>query len=304
MEQPSARSRALRDRLLAWYAATGRSLPWRRTSEPYPVLVSELMLQQTQAARVEEAWPAFLERFPTVGALAAAPTAEVIGAWRGLGYNRRALNLQRAAQAVVERHGGVIPADVEALEALPGIGPYTARAVAAFAFGQRQAPVDTNVGRVLARAVAGRPLGRADAQRLADSMAPEGPAGSARDPASWSHALMDLGARRCTARSPRCEHCPVAGHCAWRAAGHPDPDPAAASAARPRPQGRFEGSDRYHRGRLVDALRERDVPSGELPRAADLPGDPSRLEGLVAALVRDGLAEWRRGSLSLPRGGA
>lgn len=297
---PTPHARAVQDRLLTWYDATGRDLPWRRTREAYPVLVSELMLQQTQAARVEEAWPAFLGRFPTVAALADAPTADVVAAWRGLGYNRRAVRLQEAACAIVERHGGAVPEDVEALEALPGVGPYTARAVATFAFGQPVGPVDTNVARCLSRAVAGEGLERGRLQSLADELAEDSVTRAGEDAARWSHALMDLGARRCTARAPRCGTCPVAEQCAWRRAGHPEPDPAASGALRPRPQARFEGSDRYHRGRLVDALRERELDAGAVGAAAQLDDDPSRLERVVAALVRDGLAEWRGERLALP----
>lgn len=291
------RVRNVQRELLAWYAATGRDLPWRRTNDPYGVLVSELMLQQTQATRVVDAWTAFMDRFPTVGALAAAPLSDVVEAWRGLGYNRRAVNLHRLAQAVVAEHGGELPPDVAALEALPGIGPYTARAVATFAFGRRAAPVDVNVARVLARAVAGRPLGRREVQELADDLAAALPPG---DVPLWSHALMDLGARRCTARSPACHRCPVVEACAWRRTGTDDVDPAASSAVRARPQRPFAGSDRYHRGRLVDRLRSGAVDAAGLAEAANLPSDPSRLERIVAGLVADGLAEWEGSRLVLP----
>ncbi|HWH32576.1 MAG TPA: A/G-specific adenine glycosylase [Egibacteraceae bacterium] len=294
MPHSPPRARALRFQrlLLDWYAAQARALPWRRTRDPYRVLVSEIMLQQTQVSRVEPLYRAFLRRFPSARALAAAPAAEVLGAWRGLGYNRRALNLHRAAQAVVQRHGGRVPGDLEALRALPGVGDYTARAVLAFAFGRDAAPVDTNVARVLARAVAGAPLGKAQAQRLADAVLPRGRA------AEWGNALMDLGARVCTARLPRCEDCPVASACAWRRAG--GADPAAAGALRPRPQAPFAGSDRFHRGRLVDALRDGPLLPGALGRAAQL-DDAARLEGIVAALVREGMAQWAGGVLRLPR---
>jgi A/G-specific adenine glycosylase len=280
--------------LLAWYAGSRRDLPWRGTRDPYAVLVSELMLQQTQAARVVPAWRAFLDRFPDVQALARAPLADVLTAWRGLGYNRRAVNLQRAARALVEDHGGVVPDDFDALLALPGVGPYTARAVLAFAFDRDVAPVDTNVARVLARAVANGPLPRTEVQRLADQAVPDG---LGHD---WNQALMDLGAAVCTARAPRCAQCPVRGACRWRTAG--GQDPAGAGALRPRPQTAFAGSDRYHRGRLVDALRDRAVDQGGLPAAADL-HDPPRLERIVAAVIADGVAEWAGGHLRLPGGG-
>jgi A/G-specific adenine glycosylase len=277
--------------LLEWYHREARALPWRATRDPYAILVSEIMLQQTQAARVEPAYRAFLARFPAVAVLAAAPLADVLTQWRGLGYNRRARNLHAAAAAIVERHGGVVPRDLAALRALPGLGDYTARAVLAFAFDEPAAPVDTNVGRVLARAAAGEPLTRAAAQRLADALVP------APAPAAWSHALMDLGARVCVARRPRCGLCPVAASCAWLRRG--GDDPAASTATRSRPQAAFAGSDRYHRGRLVDALRAGPLPASDLPGASSL-ADPGRLERLVARLVAEGLAEWHDDRLRLP----
>lgn len=287
--------------LLAWYGQEGRWLPWRATDDPYETLVAEVMLQQTQTSRVEPVYHAFLERFPTVEALARAAPADVLRHWAGLGYNRRAVSLHRAAQTIVERHGGVVPDDYAALTALDGVGAYTARAVLAFAFGQDTAPVDGNVARVLARAASGRPQSRSQLQRLADRMVP------ARQGARWSQALMDLAARYCTPRAPRCHACPVAAACAWRlthhralvAADEGPPDPAATSPARSRPQSPFEGSDRYHRGRLVDALRRGPVDGGDLARAADC-DDPDRLADLTRGLERDGLAEWSGGCLRLP----
>ncbi len=277
----------MQELILDWYATRARPLGWRRTSDPYEILVSEVMLQQTQVARVEPAWRAFLERFPTVGALAAAPLAEVLRAWQGLGYNRRASQLHRCATAILERHGGIVPDELEALRALPGIGEYTARAVLAFAFGRRAAPVDTNVARVVARLVAAQPLGRAEAQRFADDLLGDG------DPRVWSHALMDLGAQVCTSRSPRCEECPVIAACAWHGQG---PDPAAAGAYRPRVQPRFVGSDRYYRGRLVDALRAGGISRADLAAAISTP-DAGRIAGM---LVSEGLAEWSGETLRLP----
>jgi len=284
--------RPLQRLLLDWYVRTGRPLPWRATRDPYAVLVSEVMLQQTQVSRVVPRYHAFLARFPTPAALAAAPLADVLTAWQGLGYNRRARALQRAAQAVVAEHGGVVPADLDALLALPGVGAYTARAVLAFAHDQEVGPVDTNVARVLSRAVSGAPLGRAGVQRLADDLVPPGEGGR------WSHALMDLGATVCGARAPRCDACPVAGACAWRARG--GPDPAASTSVRSRPQAAFAGSDRYHRGRLVDALRAGPVARAELTAAAVLTAAPERLDAVVDGLVADGLAEWDGQRLRLP----
>lgn len=297
-EAETARRRRVRRRVRGWYRREGRDLPWRRTADPWAVLVSETMLQQTQAERVAARYPAFLARFPTPQAMAAAAPADVVAEWAGLGYNRRAVALHGAATAICECHGGAVPAELAALEALPGVGPYTARAVRAFAFDRPAAPVDTNVARVLARLVAGAPASRAQAQALADELAPR------HRPGEWASALMELGALVCTARQPRCEACPVAGDCAWAAAdgaGAGADDPAAATAHRSRPQGVFAGSDRQARGRLVDALRRGPVAEAELAGAAGV-ADPERLERLVARLVADGLAERDGGALRLPGG--
>jgi A/G-specific adenine glycosylase len=285
------RLRRLQRALLAWYRADARALAWRTTRDPWRILVSEIMLQQTQAARVEPLWAAFCARFPTPQALAGAPVAEALTRWRGLGYNRRAVNLHRAATAIVAEHGGRVPQDLDGLRALPGVGEYTARAVLAFALDRDEAPVDTNVARVLSRAAAGVPVGRAGLQRLADELLPRGEA------ADWSGALMDLGARVCTARAPRCDACPIGAVCAWRGSG--GEDPAASGGARARPQPAFAGSDRYHRGRLVDALRRGPVDVDGLARAADL-DDAGRLGAITGGLVDDGLAEWADGRLQLP----
>jgi A/G-specific adenine glycosylase len=290
-EVPEARRRRLQRDLLAWYGARGRALGWRQTRDPYAILVSEVMLQQTQAARVEPLWRAFLDRFPTVPALAAGAPGDVLLQWRGLGYNRRAVALHRCARLLVDRHGGAVPDDLAALRALPGVGPYTGRAVLAFAFGHHVAPVDTNVGRVLVRAAAGRPLRAAEAQALADAMVPAGAA------AAWSHALMDLGAGLCTARAARCAACPLERTCAWRRSGGDDP---AASGGRPGPPVRFGDSDRFHRGRLVDALRSGPVARSDLPAAAASEADTDRAGRIASALVADELAQWHDGVLRLP----
>lgn len=283
--------------LLAWYRSDARPLPWRTTRDPYRILVSEVMLQQTQAERVEPVYEAFLHRFPDVGSLASASLAAVVQAWAGLGYNRRARNLHQAARAIMRLHGGRVPDDLAALRALPGVGEYTARAVLAFAFGRDAAPVDVNVARVLARAAAGGPQSRTQMQHLADELLPAG------EPATWTAALMDLGARYCTARSPRCGACPVAAVCAWRGGGgvdgDPSPDPAAQTEVRARRRQPFAGSDRYHRGRLVDSLRHGPVECDDLPVAADL-DDTGRLVALTRALVEEGMAEWNDGRLGLP----
>jgi A/G-specific adenine glycosylase len=243
-----------REQVLAWFAETGRDLPWRATRDPYRVLVAEVLAQQTQAARAAAAWPRFLERFPDVHALAAAAPAEVLRAWQGLGYNRRALALRQTAQAVVDRGGW--PDTVEGLAALPGVGPYTARAVACFALEQPVAPVDTNVARVLARSLAGTDpahLTPAARQRLADQARPP----SAGTAWAWSSALMDVGALHCRPR-PRCDGCPLELTCRWRALG-------AAAPPRRRAQAPFASSDRRWRGAVVRALAA--APDG-LERAA------------------------------------
>ena len=247
-------------------------MPWRATRDPWAVLVSESMLQQTQVARVVPKYRMFMDRFPTVAACAAAPAGDVVAAWAGLGYNRRALNLHRAAVAVVERHDGVLPSSLAELLALPGIGPYTARAVMAFAFEADVGVLDVNAKRVLARA-----FGVTD-QRGADSLVPPGEAWS------WNSAVLDLGATICTARAPKCDACPIAGECRWRRTGGDDP-----FRAGPR-QSTFEGSDRQGRGRLVDALRRGPVPAPELAAVMGWPDDPTRAARVAATVVRDGLA--------------
>jgi A/G-specific adenine glycosylase len=273
----------VQDALLSWAASAGRDLPWRRTRDPWAVLVSELMLQQTQVPRVVPRWQAFLDRFPDPATCAAAPVGDVVRAWTGLGYNRRAVNLQRCAVAVVDHHDGRLPDQLAALLALPGIGPYTARAVLVFAFERDIGLVDTNAGRFLARAAAGRTLARREAQLLADSLVPAG-AGWA-----WGQAVFDLGALVCTKRAPACGRCPILDDCRWAAAGWPEPDPVAGSAGVSAPQSSFAGSDRQGRGRLVDALRAGPVTAGDLGTTMGW-GDPERARRVAATLVADGLA--------------
>jgi A/G-specific adenine glycosylase len=250
------------------------------------VLVSEVMLQQTQVARVLDPYRRFLEAFPTSKACAAAGVGAVVRAWAGLGYNRRAVRLHGAACAIVERHGGQVPAGLDELRALPGVGAYTARAVRSFAFELDTGVVDTNVARLLARCVAGRPLRPTAAQQLADRLVAPGQ--------SWvtNQALFDLGAGYCTSRAPRCPTCPLVHLCAWAGGGRPEPDPARTSAGTARPQPAFVGSDRQGRGRLVAALRHGPVPPAELATASGWPGDRPRTERVAAGLVADGLAAW------------
>jgi A/G-specific adenine glycosylase len=284
--------------LLGWWEAEQRDLPWRATRDPWAVLVSELMLQQTQVARVEPRWHRFLVRFPTPAACAEGGVGAVVEEWAGLGYNRRAVSLHRCAVAVVEGHGGRLPDDLDDLLALPGIGPYTARAVLAFAFELDVAVVDTNVGRILAR-TAGRSLGAGEAQERADSLVPEG------EGWAWNQAMLDLGATVCAKRSPGCLRCPAADGCAWRFAGCPEPDPASGSHAVSRGQSRFEGSFRQGRSRLLDVLRlGAAVPAREWPVACGWPDRTDAMaesERAAATLVADGLAVVdAEGALTLP----
>jgi len=255
--------------------------------------VCEVMAQQTQVARVAERWAPFLERFPTAGVCAAAPVSEVVRWWSGLGYNRRAINLHRCAREVVERHAGQLPHTLDELLALPGIGPYTARAVLAFAFEADHAVVDTNTARVLARWEARRLTAR-EVQDAADAALPPGHAWA------WNQAMLDLGAAVCTRRAPHCGACPVSGRCGWAAAGWPVPDPADGSSGVSGGQSRFEGSDRQGRGRLVEALRLGPVARTDAASVAGWPADPARAERVMAGLVADGLARLDGSMLRLP----
>lgn len=274
----------VRSSLLAWYAADHRDFPWRRTSDPYAILVSEVMLQQTQASRIAERFPIFLDRFPTAAALAAASEADVLAAWSGLGYNRRALALRRAA-AAVSAHGW--PRDVASLERLPGIGPYTARAVASLAFGEPVGVVDTNVRRWLVRRFGLRADGPpAQLQALADALAA---AGNPRAAAPWTHATMEFGAGICTPRNPRCDACPIADGCPARGLATVVPVPRQAS---------FAGSDRAHRGALLRAMTAAPTHSMTMRAAHGLVPETA-VERVVQALERDGLLHRSRGRLVL-----
>ena len=277
----------------AWYAGAARDLPWRRPgTPPWAVLVSEVMLQQTPVARVAPAYASWIERWPTPGALAADEPGEAVRQWGRLGYPRRALRLHAAAVAVVERYGGELPRTVPELLSLPGVGDYTARAVAAFAYRQRQPVVDTNVRRVVARVVDGvadAPVTRADLA-VVDALLPEDDEAAA----VASVALMELGALVCTARSPKCPQCPVTSDCSWLARGRPPLDVAVR-----RPQA-YAGTDRQVRGRLLAVLRDAPgpVPSAALEAAWDEPVQRGRaLDGLVADGLVDPLPDGR---LALP----
>jgi A/G-specific adenine glycosylase len=242
------------------------------------------MLQQTQAARVVPKFESFLERFPTPPACAASSVSTVVDAWAGLGYNRRAVNLHRAAAVIVRDHGGDVPDDLDSLLALPGIGPYTARAVLVFAFERDIGLVDTNAGRFVARALAGRKVATREAQQLADAAVPIGNAWT------WGQAVFDLGAMVCTKTSPRCGACPVVAQCAWAMSEWPAPDPIEGSAGVSRGQSSFAGSFRQGRGRIVAALRAGPISEDQIASAAGWPDDEARASAALLSLVADGLA--------------
>jgi len=248
------------------------------------------MLQQTQVHRVVPHYGRFVAAFGTPADCAAARPAEVVRLWAGLGYNRRALNLHRAARTVVTEHAGALPRRDGELRALAGVGPYTARAVRSFAFGDDVAAVDTNAVRVLARCVSGTPLNAPGANRLGDRLVPPG--------LSWefNQTMFDLGAMVCTGSRPDCERCPLRRQCAWRRAGASTPDPWRAGPTA-RTQSAFAGSDRQGRGRLLDALRRGGVADGSaLAGACGWPDDRDRADRVAAALVDEGFARWSGGS--------
>jgi A/G-specific adenine glycosylase len=280
------RAAAISSPLLAWYRREARDLPWRRPDFPaWGTLVSEIMLQQTQVARVVPRLEAWLTRWPTPADLAASPPADAVRAWDRLGYPRRALALHAAATVIVDQHDNVVPRDVDALLALPGIGDYTARAVAVFAYGDRHPVVDVNVRRVLARAVLGQgEPGPAKAKQDLPLMAATLP-DDRDDAAATNAAVMELGALVCVARSPACDACPIADRCAWRAAGYPEHD-----GPRAPKQSRFAGSDRQVRGMIMAELRASDVPVMPAEIALVWPDGPQR-DRALASLLRDGLAE-------------
>lgn len=274
--------------VLDWYQTHRRDLPWRAPgTSPWAVLVSEVMLQQTPVARVEPRWREWMGRWPEPADLADASPAEVLRAWDRLGYPRRALRLREAAAQIRDRHGGAVPRERADLLTLPGVGSYTAAAVRAFAYGEHDVVLDTNVRRVLARVIGGDALPpptltRPEERRAAALLPPDAPT-SAR----WNVGLMELGALVCTARSPRCEVCPLARVCAWRAAGSPaDPH-----AGRRRTQA-WAGTDRQARGRLMATLRDAVGPVAE----TDLPdwGDEAQRARALAGLVADGLVVLTR----------
>jgi A/G-specific adenine glycosylase len=292
--RPAARAKA-QTRVLAWFDAHGRRFPWRETRDPYRTMVAEVMLQQTQTGRVAPAYEGFLERFPSLDRLAHAPAIDVIQAWRGLGYNRRAVDLHRAAQTLVREHGGVYPSQPAALRRLPGLGEYTANAIACFAFDAQVPVVDTNVRRVLSRSASGKDAAESDAarvSRLAAEWLPDD------DAYRWNQALMDIGALVCRSANPLCAKCPLRSSCVYRAKGRHRAPP-----ARPkRLTEPFEGSRRQARGAIVDHLRRaarKGITLGELARRMDPNGNGADLERLVEILGKlesEGLAELSAGA--------
>lgn len=307
----------LRRRLLAWYRKHGRDLPWRRTDDPYHAMVAEFMLQQTGVGRVLAVYDSFLRRFPSLQSLADTPVSDVIRAWSGMGYNRRAINLQRAARSILDEYGSHIPNNPHALEKLPGIGRYTAAAIACFAFRRPVAVMDTNIRRVLGRLLTGRSDIDADAGwTLAEAAVPsDGDRASA-----WHQALMDLGATVCSARRPKCGDCPVNDLCAARplfdGANKPEIHyaelsstlPALRIAERPHPkQQGWIGTTRYYRGRIVEALRNHANPAMPLDKLGPLARNdytPAQhtdwLRELLTGLERDGLVVVGADEVGLP----
>lgn len=310
----AGRLTALHHGITGWFAETARDLPWREQHcSPWGVLVSEIMLQQTPVVRVLPVWREWLERWPTPAGLADEPAGEAVWSWGRLGYPRRALRLHAAAAAIVQEHGGKVPGTYTELLALPGVGSYTAAAVAAFAFGRRETVVDTNIRRVHARLVSGvalpSPSLNAAEMRLAAALLPDDAGTSVR----WNAAVMELGALVCTARAPKCAACPVRGSCAWLAAGEPPPSYV--------PKGQaWHGTDRQVRGAVMAVLRIAETPvppemfqhePADLGFAAEgigaplsalrrLDSAPEQLERALAGLVSDGLAEVHRGGYRLP----
>jgi A/G-specific adenine glycosylase len=283
---------AARKALRSWYEPRREAYPWRRGPvDPYRVLVTEVMAQQTQARRVAAAFGPFLDRFPTVETLASASRADVVRAWANLGYNRRAIALHEAARAIVRTHAGRVPRDADALVALPGVGPYTAAAVASIAFGAPVAAVDTNARRVIARAGSGLEpdeIAPGDLDRAALAWLDPG------DPGLWNQAVMDLGRVVCRPRAPLCDVCPLRPGCEFVAAGR-----TARGSSRPSPV--FDGSSRQARGAVVRALRTRGtLTHGELASSTGLA--PDRVDAAIDSLIRDEIVQRSRGRLRLHRG--
>ena len=279
VETPTPGGKGFTQALLRWARKSRRDLPWRSTRDPWAVLVSEIMLQQTQVSRVEAKYRAFLDRWPTPRDLAEVELSELLKFWLGLGYPRRARNLHRVAQQITKLHGGVVPSELDQLLVLPGIGPYTARAVMVFAFESRTGVVDTNVGRLLAR-WSGHSLPAKNAQEIADNLVPQGRSWE------WNQGLFDLAATVCTKRNPKCDSCPVKSWCAWQGMGE---DPADGSAGVSKKQRPFEGSDRQARGRLLAALALGPIEISEAAAVMARANQPRRSVRIVEDLRNEGL---------------
>ncbi|HLW16120.1 MAG TPA: A/G-specific adenine glycosylase [Actinomycetota bacterium] len=289
----------VQQRVLAWFNEHGRSFPWREHRDPYQTMVAEVMLQQTQTGRVAPAYGTFLAKFPDVNRLAHAPAMEVIQAWKGLGYNRRAVDLQRSAQAIEHGYDGVVPSDPKALRALPGIGEYSASAVACFAYDRQVPVVDVNVRRVLSRAVRGSDeVSLEETRKIAAEWLAPGEA------YRWNQALMDVGAMICRIDAPLCTQCPLKASCSYRAQGKNK----VKREPRAPKQSRFEGSSRQKRGGIIDHLREtagEGVSLAALARVIHPNGDRDLgwLVDLLEGLERDGLVEMTPGARrASPRG--
>lgn len=266
--------------LLRWGLPQIRDFPWRRTRDPWLVLVSEVMSQQTQIDRVTAKFELFIEKFPTPASCAQASLGDLLVIWQGLGYPRRCRNLHASARIMMREHDGRVPRTLDELLTLPGVGPYTARAVLAFADGADVGVVDTNVARVFSRVV-NRELRSRELQVIADEAVPSGGGWE------WNQIVMDFGARMCTAQAPKCIECPIQSLCAWR--GGPDSDPAPGTAGTSKPQSRFEGSDRQARGRLIRALCDGGVKHSRASQVMGLQAHPDRSMRIIQSLLDDGL---------------
>lgn len=289
----SSAATELHEPVLNWYAQHARHLPWREPDvSPWAVLVSEVMLQQTPVARVEPVWRRWMARWPDPAALAADAPGEAVRAWERLGYPRRALRLHACACALVERHNGQVPRAQQELLLLPGVGAYTAAAVAAFAFGARSTVVDTNVRRVLARSLSGAALSAPSLTKAETALAQEALPLNTADSVRWNVAVMELGALICTARSPVCDRCPIADRCAWVRAGRP-------AYTGPAHRGQtWHGSDRQCRGTLLQTLREHAqwLPHSRMTQV--WPADDEQRERCLAALVAEGLIQAKEDTIA------